>query len=129
MSRRSKKFKFRSNFEHTVSKTLKDFDYEPFRVPYIVKRHYCPDLVHGPSGTLVECNGFFRQGDTKKYTSVRDSLPDGQRLVFVLMDPDKKVRKGGKLTMANWCEKENILWYTVETLQELVRDVVNTGRN
>lgn len=65
MSRRSKKLKFRSNFEQTVSNLLKDFDYEPFRVPYIVHRKYCPDFVHEPSGTLVECKGFFREGDTK----------------------------------------------------------------
>ena len=78
MSRRSKKLKFRSNFEHTVSKILKGFAYEPFMVPYTVYRKYCPDFVHTSTGTLVECKGFFREGDTKKYTSVRDSLPEGQ---------------------------------------------------
>ena len=126
MSRKSKKLKFRSNFEETVSKVLKEFDYEPFRVPYTIHRHYCPDFVHDPSGTHVECKGFFREGDTKKYTSVRDSLPRHQQLVFVLMNPDKKVRKGGKLTMAEWCERENIKWYNVNTLQELIEDVSNT---
>lgn len=129
MSRKSKNLQFRSNFEQTVAQVLKEFDYEPFRVPYTIHRHYCPDFVHGPSGTLVECKGFFREGDTKKYTSVRDSLPRNQRLVFVLMNPDKKVRKGGKLTMAAWCEKEKIKWYNVDTLQELIKDVTNTGGN
>tara|TARA_R100001198_G_scaffold72944_1_gene45010 strand:- start:179 stop:559 length:381 start_codon:yes stop_codon:yes gene_type:complete len=126
MSRRSKKLKFRSNFEETVSKVLKEFEYEPYRIPYTIHRHYCPDFAHDSSGTLVECKGFFREGDTKKYTSVRDSLPGHQRLVFVLMNPDKKVRKGGKLTMAQWCERENIKWYNVDTLQELIEDVSNT---
>ena len=129
MSRKSKNLQFRSNFEQTVAQVLKEFDYEPFRVPYTIHRHYCPDFVHGPSGTLVECKGCFREGDTKKYTSVRDSLPRNQRLVFVLMNPDKKVRKGGKLTMAAWCEKEKIKWYNVDTLQELIKDVTNTGGN
>ena len=129
MSRKSKNLQFRSNFEQTVAQVLKEFDYEPFRVPYTIHRHYCPDFVHGPSGTLVECKGFFREGDTKKYTSVRDSLPRNQRLVFVLMNPDKKVRKGGKLTMAAWCEKEKIKWYNVDTLQEVIKDVTNTGGN
>lgn len=128
MSRRSKKLKFRSNFEQTVSNLLKDFDYEPFRVPYVVHRKYCPDFVHEPSGTLVECKGFFREGDTKKYTSIRDSLPEDQHLVFVLMDPSKKVRKGGKITMDRWCEKENIPWYSIDTLEELIKDVSNTDR-
>ena len=43
-----------------------------------------------------------------------------------LLNTDKKVRKGGKLTMAEWCERENIKWYNVDTLQELIEDVSNT---
>jgi hypothetical protein len=49
--------------------------------------------------------------------------------VFVLMKPEKKVRKGAKLTMAQWCDKEGILWYDISTLQELIDDVTNTRRN
>ena len=126
MSRRSKKSTFRSTFEEDVSKILKDFDYEPFTVPYVISRSYRPYFVHNASGTLVECKGYFRDGDTKKYTSVRDSLPEGQELVFVLMSPNKKIRKGAKMTMAQWCDKEGILWYNIETLQELINYVTNT---
>ena len=129
MSRRSKKSKFRSTFEEEVSRILKDFDYEPFTVPYIIQRSYRPDFVHHASGVLVECKGYFRDGDTKKYTSIRDSLPEGQELVFVLMQPNKKIRKGAKMTMAQWCEKENITWYNIDTLEELLDYVTNAGGN
>ena len=129
MSRRSKKSAFRSTFEEDVSKILKDFDYEPFTVPYTIERTYRPDFVHGASGVLVECKGYFRDGDTKKYTSVRDSLPTGQQLVFVLMQPNKKIRKGAKMTMSQWCDKEGILWYSLDTLQELIDYVTNFGGN
>ena len=129
MSRRSKNSTFRSTFEEDVSKILKEFDYEPFTVPYTIERTYRPDFVHSASGVLVECKGYFRDGDTKKYTSVRDSLPEGQTLVFVLMQPNKKIRKGAKMTMSQWCDKENILWYTIETLQELINYVTNTRGN
>jgi hypothetical protein len=129
MSRRSKNSTFRSTFEEDVSKILKEFDYEPFTVPYTIERTYRPDFVHSASGVLVECKGYFRDGDTKKYTSVRDSLPEGQTLVFVLMQPNKKIRKGAKMTMSQWCDKENILWYTIETLQELIDHVTNTRGN
>jgi len=78
---------------------------------------------------VVECKGFFREGDTKKYTSIRDSLPKHQRLVFVLMHPNKKIRKGAMMTMAQWCDKEGIMWYTIDTLEELISDVSNNGRN
>ena len=127
MSRRSKKSAFRSTFEEDVSKILKGFDYEPFTVPYVIERSYRPDFVHNASGTLVECKGYFRDGDTKKYTSIRDSLPTGQQLVFVLMQPNKKIRKGAKMTMSQWCDKEGILWYTLDTLQELIDYVTNFG--
>ena len=127
MSRRSKKSAFRSTFEEDVSKILKGFDYEPFTVPYVIERSYRPDFVHNASGTLVECKGYFRDGETKKYTSIRDSLPTGQQLVFVLMQPNKKIRKGAKMTMSQWCDKEGILWYTLNTLQELIDYVTNFG--
>lgn len=129
MSRRSKKSRFRSTFEQDVAKILQDFDYEPFTVPYTISRSYRPDFVHPVSGVLVECKGFFREGDTKKYTSIRDSLPSGQELVFVLMQPNKKIRKGAKMTMAEWCDKEGILWYTIETLEELISYVSDARRN
>jgi len=129
MSRKSKKSAFRSTFEEDVSKILKDFDYEPFTVPYVIERSYRPDFVHNDSGTLVECKGYFRDGDTKKYTSIRDSLPKGQELVFVLMQPNKKIRKGAKMTMSQWCDKEGILWYSLDTLEELLDYVINAGGN
>jgi len=129
MSRRSRKSKFRSTFEQDVAKILKDFDYGPFTVPYTIERSYRPDFVHNASGTLVECKGYFRDGDTKKYTSIRDSLPAGQELVFVLMQPNKKIRKGAKMTMSEWCDKEGILWYNIETLQELIDYVTNARGN
>ena len=125
MSRRSKKSPFRSTFEEDVAKILKEFNYEPFTVPYTISRSYRPDFVD-PSGLyLIECKGYFRDGDTKKYTSIRDSLPEGQELIFVLMQPNKRIRKGAKMTMAQWCDKEKILWYNIETLQELISYVTN----
>lgn len=129
MSRKSKRSRFRSTFEQDVAKVLQDFDYEPFTVPYTISRSYRPDFVHAASGVLVECKGFFREGDTKKYTSIRDSLPDGQELVFVLMQPNKKIRKAAKMTMAEWCDKEGILWYNIETLEELISYVSDARRN
>ena len=129
MNRRSKKSKFRSEFEQEVSQHLDGFLYEPFTVPYVIHRNYKPDFVHEATGTLVECKGFFREGDTKKYKSVRDSLPKNQKLVFVLMHPNKKIRKGAKMTMAEWCDKEEIKWFNIDKIQELLDDVSNNGGN
>jgi len=29
--------------------------------------------------------------------------------------------------MAEWCDKEGITWYTIDTLQELINNVSNNG--
>ena len=33
------------------------------------------------------------------------------------------------MTMAQWCDKERIAWYSLDTLQEFIDDVTNTGGN
>ena len=120
MNRRSQKSKFRSVFEEHTAEVLEGFEYEPYTVPYTIHRNYTPDFVHVPSNTLVECKGFFRVGDTQKYTAIRDSMPEWE-LVFVLSNPSKKVRKGGKITMGEWCDKEGFKHFTIETAKELTR--------
>ena len=108
--------KYRNNFESDVGEQLRGWQYEPRKYPYIIKRNYIPDFVK--DDLLVECKGFFRSGDTKKYISIRDSLSQNE-LVFVLTNPNKKVRKGSKITMGEWCDKEGFRWFTVDTLEEL----------
>ena len=118
MSRKSKKSAFRSTFEEDVAKILQEFDYEPFTIPYTISRSYRPDFVDASGLYLIECKGYFRDGD-------QGQPPRGQELIFVLMQPNKRIRKGAKMTMAQWCDKEKILWYNIETLQELISYVTN----
>ena len=136
MSRRSRKSKlgnFRSEFEKDVAKQLQPFgfSYEPFQVDYIIPRKYTPDFVYerGDKTYLIECKGYFRAGDTQKYRSVKNCLAENEELIFVLMKPNQKVSKSTKNTMAEWCDKHEILWYNIDTLQELVGYVSDTRRN
>ena len=137
MSRRSRKSKlgnFRSEFERDVATQLQPFgfSYEPFQVPYEIPRKYTPDFVYEDNrgrSYLIECKGYFRAGDTQKYKAISRSLPWTQELIFVLMKPNQKVSKSTKLTMAEWCDKHEILWYTIDTLKELVDYVSDTRRN
>lgn len=118
--------KYRSALEKEFSKEVKrkGFKYEPFDVPYIVHRHYKPDFVHEEKKVMIEVKGFFRVGDTLKYKSIRDTiLEDNWELIFLLSNPNKKVRKGGKITMGQWCDKEGFKHYTLNTAQELVKYV------
>jgi hypothetical protein len=122
MSKRSRKPKdtiYRSGLESVLAHGLKghDFEYEPYSVPYTMRRKYIPDFVKGKF--LIEAKGFFRTGDTMKYKSIRDCI-DGE-LIFVLSDPYKKVRKGSKMCMGQWCEKEGFAYFTVTEIEELIK--------
>jgi len=85
-------------------------------------RNYKPDFVDKKTGDFIECKGFFRTGDTMKYTSIRDSIDNN--LIFVLSDPSKRIRKGAKMNMGEWCEKEGFKFYTLE---EYIDHVTNNG--
>ena len=95
---------------------------EPYKLPYIISKKYLPDFVHEDKKILIEAKGYFRVGDTQKYTSIRDSVENWE-LVFVLSDPNKKVRKGSKMTMGQWCDKEGFAHFTVKTTKELLKYV------
>jgi hypothetical protein len=120
MKPRNKKNKdpYRSGLERTFATNTAGFgfEFEPTSLPYVMKRKYIPDFVKG--NVLIECKGFFRAGDTLKYKSVRESYPDHE-LIFVLSDPYKKVRKGSKLCMGQWCYKEGFAYFTVNECREL----------
>lgn len=107
--------KFRSKLEADVGEVLEcyGFVYEPLKLSYHVPRNYTPDFVW--MDLIVEVKGYFRAGDTQKYKAIRDSLPLNT-LVFLLQSPGKKIRKGAKMTMAEWCEANEIDWFHVEDL-------------
>tara|TARA_R100001443_G_scaffold115543_2_gene133546 strand:+ start:4836 stop:5201 length:366 start_codon:yes stop_codon:yes gene_type:complete len=114
--------KYRNKFEETAGVLLKDLcKYESEKIPYVIHKNYIPDFVGRNNknriNILVEAKGYFRVGDTQKYKSIRDSLPKKTQLVFLLYNPNKKLRKGSRMTMAKWCEKENIKWYTLEDIR------------
>jgi hypothetical protein len=117
---------YRSGLEKTFAKEAPRgmFAYEPERIPYVVHRHYCPDFVHNETGIMIECKGFFRAGDTLKYKSIRDTIE--AELVFVLSDPNKKLRKGAQMTMGQWCDKEGFKFFTVSQMEELIAYVSNS---
>lgn len=109
---------YRSKFEETMGDVLvpAGFDYEPFKVPYSLPGNYTPDFVLGE--VLVEVKGWFRPGDQKKYLAIREALRGSQQLVFLLQYPCKRIRKGAKLTMSGWCDKNDIPWFA--TPEEVV---------
>lgn len=103
---------YRSKFEESIGAKLvpAGFKYEPFKIPYWTPGNYTPDFVLGT--ICVEAKGWFRPGDQKKYIAVRNAMIDeGYELVFLLQNYEARVRKGAKLTMAGWCDKNDIPWF------------------
>lgn len=99
--------KFKSKFEEDVFNTVKDngyeVEYEPFTLSYLMKGNYYPDFVL-PNGIIVETKGYFDSRSRAKMIAVKKHNPDLDiRMVF--MNSRTKVRKGSKMTYADWCEK------------------------
>lgn len=109
--------KYRSGLEEAFGIKHKDFKFEPFDIPYVIKRKYKPDFVSGD--VLIECKGFFRSGDTAKYKAIKQQIEGSYELIFILSNPTKKLRKGSKMNMGEWCDKEGIKYFTVNQTSEL----------
>jgi len=103
----------RSKYELEMSRVLEEggFEYEATKIPFVSEHIYTPDFTL--FDLHVECKGWFRPGDRKKYKSIRECMPHGHELVFLLMKPSKPVGKGAKLTMAGWCNKEGFKWFEI----------------
>ncbi len=111
--------KYRSKLEKECHELLgKDWHYEPHRIAYIVRRNYTPDFVKGKY--YIEVKGFFRVGDTQKYKAIAEQLrAEGKHLVFLMPQPDKRTRKGGKITYRDWCAKNDIAIFSTKEIKEL----------
>lgn len=114
--------KYRSKLEKVVAEALgKSWDYEPFMLEYTQVKGYLPDF--GNNRVIVEVKGFFRPGDISKYKAVAKAASvQGYYFCMVFADPNKPVRKGAKLTMAQWAMKNEISWYGVGNIHELKHD-------
>jgi hypothetical protein len=124
-SRKPKRIdKFKSALEHKSSLLLgEEWEYEPYDIEYVMVRKYKPDFVKG--NILIEVKGFFRSGDQAKYLAIKNHLEatnDPRELVFAFSNPQKKVRKGAKLTMEDWCHRHGFRVLSVNDLKEIKND-------
>ena len=115
---------FRCKLEERVAAAIdKSWRYEPRGYNYTIFRKYTPDFVKHirNAGSIeeiwIEVKGYFRPGDTAKYKAIRAYYPD-HRLIMCFSHPHKPVRKGAKLTMAQWAEKEGWGWTTPQEIEE-----------
>lgn len=104
---------FRSAFEQSTAKHLDAagvyWEYETTSLEWQPrKKKYCPDFVL-ENGIVLECKGKFDADDRAKHLALREQHPDKDiRILF--QNAHNKLRKGAKMTYAEWCDKHGILW-------------------
>jgi hypothetical protein len=104
---------FRSAFEHDIAKSLDArgiaWEYETVEIEWLPKaKKYVPDFILS-NGVIVECKGKFDADDRAKHLAVREQHPEYDiRLLF--QNAHNKLRKGAKMTYAEWCDKHGIEW-------------------
>ena len=107
--------KYRSGLEKRVASWMVDLggSYETHRVPYVIPKKYTPDFTFEDARIHVEIKGWFRPGDRQKYVAIKEAMwESGWDFVFILQNPNKPVSKGAKSSMADWCDKQGITWFS-----------------
>jgi hypothetical protein len=117
--------KFRSKLEEECSLKLgREWEYEPHRVAYTIRKNYTPDFVKG--SYYIEVKGFFRAGDRQKYKSIAEQLRfEDKELIFLMPRPQAKIAKGNKITYVEWCKKNNIKIFSTKEIKELKEWTMN----
>lgn len=100
---------YKSISECKVADMLNDnhvvFQYEPMKIDYEWKeeKSYTPDFVL-PNGVMLEVKGVLFIEHRKKHLFIKHQYPELD-IRFVFDNPNKKLRKNGKMTHADWCER------------------------
>tara|TARA_R110000796_G_C14404102_1_gene417943 strand:+ start:122 stop:481 length:360 start_codon:yes stop_codon:yes gene_type:complete len=104
---------YRSKTEKEFAEYLEDneikFDYESFKIPYVVSHHYNPDFFLTKHGFFVEYKGYFKPSDRKKHLLIRKQHPKLD-LRFIFQVATNRINKKSKTTYADWCDRHNFLW-------------------
>jgi len=112
-------------FEYDLFHKLNECKYHTETIEYVTVRKYHPDFIfhNGKYKTYIEAKGRFRdRGEARKYISVQEGLNKYEDLAFIFMNPNtpmpnaRRRQNGTRQTMAEWADKYNIKWYTMDTL-------------
>lgn len=109
MAKRHVKAAYRSGLEDKVAKQLDSLgvpvQYEVKKIEYVVHEHrkYTADFLL-PNGIIVETKGLFSLDDRKKHLYIKEQHPELD-IRFVFTNSKAKLRKGAKMSYADWCDK------------------------
>ena len=105
---------YKSKFEEEVSNTYDlKATYEMEAIPYVIESKYNPDFKLAKD-VFLETKGFFKDSDRRKILAVIKQHPD-KKIIMYFQDSRVKLRKNGKMTYGEWCDKNNIMWFCWKT--------------
>ena len=103
---------YRSGLERKIADFLSNrgvqYEYESTKVPYVLKCNYNPDFIL-PSGIMLEAKGHLSPDDRRKMLAVKKQNPELD-IRFVFQAPNNKLKKGGRMTYADWSERYGFRW-------------------
>lgn len=122
--RRTGPTRLRSKLEEAVDYELDqlgvEHSYESESVKYVVHHTYTPDFtVPGPHPFHIEVKGWLSVEDRSKLLNVVMANPTLPLLV-VFQNPEQKIRKGSKRTVAEWATKYGIPWAPIPIPKEIL---------
>lgn len=106
--------KYKSKFEEKVAIALKELPYESMKIPYIIEANYIPDFVDEEQQIIYEAKGRFTSIDRRKMLAVQKALGDDWTIIFIFQNPNAKISKRSKTTIAQWAEKNGFQWGTIK---------------
>ena len=122
--RRTGPTRLRSKLEEAVEYELDqlgvEHSYESESVKYVVHHTYTPDFtVPGRHPFHIEVKGWLSVEDRSKLLNVVMANPTLPLLV-VFQNPEQKIRKGSKRTVAEWATKYGICWAPIPIPKEIL---------
>lgn len=105
-------YPYKSKLEVKTQALIPDAPYETEKIKYVKEHTYTPDFVLGP-GVYLECKGRFVAADRAKHLAVKDQHPE-LTVYFLFERPYNTLSKASKTTYAEWAEKNNYEWTTLE---------------
>ena len=130
--RRTGPTRLRSKLEEAVEYELDqlgiEHSYESESVRYVQHHTYTPDFtVPGPHPFFLEVKGWLSGEERSKLLSVVISNPTLPLLV-VFQNPEQKIRKGSRRTVAEWATKHGIPWAPIPIPKEILMSWRNGER-
>lgn len=120
---------FRSGLEDAIASQLQSLGvevrYEVMKIKYLhpkTEHSYTPDFLL-PNGIIIESKGHFTPEDRKKHLWIKEQHPDLD-IRFVFSRSKTKLRKGGKMTYADWCLKHGFRFADKTIPQEWINEKV-----